>query len=81
MLRRLFEHDVLDEIQSDPATTQSNVKCILRGLRIIAPDSLIGEVLASGGIDSKIAEKLLYPVLLRAASACNAPKPRPLSPA
>jgi hypothetical protein len=81
LLRRLFERDVLDEIQSDPATTQSNVKCVLRGLRIIAPDALIGEVLASGGIDGKVAEKLLYPELLRAASACNAPKPRPLSPA
>jgi hypothetical protein len=78
-LRRIFELDVLDEIQSDPATTQNNVKCVLRGLRIIAPDTLIGEVLASGGIEGNVAEKLLYPELLRAARACNAPKPSPFS--
>jgi hypothetical protein len=81
VLRRIFEFDFLDEIQSDPATTQNNVKCVLRGLRIIAPDPLIGEVLASGGINGKVAQKRLYPELLRAARACNAPKPSPFSQA
>lgn len=79
LLRRIFEQDILDEIQSNRATTRNNVKCMLRGLRIIAPDPLIGEVLASGGIDGKVAEKLLYPALLRAARACSAPRPSPLS--
>jgi hypothetical protein len=81
LLRRLFERDVLDELRSDSATTEDNVKCVLRGLRIISSDALIGEVLASGGIDSRVALKLLYPKLLRAAIACNAPKPRPPSQA
>jgi hypothetical protein len=81
VLRRLFERDVLDEIQAAAATTPDNVKCVLRGLRIIASDALIGEVLASGSIDGKVAQKLLYPKLLRAAVGCDAPKPLPLSPA
>lgn len=81
LLRRVFERDALDEIRLDPATTPNDVKCVLRGLRIITSDALIGEVLATGGIETEAAQKLLYPALLRAAAACNAPKPRPLSQA
>lgn len=80
ILRNIFESDMTEELQPDYKPASDHLKCVLRGLRFLVSDAIVGDVLAYGGVQGRLAEQKVYPKLLGAATACAAPKPHPLTP-
>ena len=75
LVRRLFERELRD-LETSLGSLSDEDNCILRGLRITTSDELIADVLAAGGVDSRLGWQKLLPKVREVAAACNASTPR-----